>query len=230
MKLVKNDLYLLLLDEGAEIKIKSIVAEKLINGNYDLFEIHTKNDIDFNNQFVTLAYYPLTKEAKELEGLPKLPNPFEEVDVEKLAFNYTLPSGFNRTDAGVSIMEAFIAGYKAAQSKSKQFSLEDMIGFTKYYIINHAIPYELDVISGKITDEQKVKILQSDIDKDWNELAQKYIQSLSTQQLPSEFIPEYENKCWCLKPMSGGCFECTKMLKTITNLEGKQELVGIFKY
>ena len=59
------------------------------------------------------------------------------------------------------------------------------------------------------------------------------IQSLSTQQLPKEFIPEtycnYGDEC-----PSKGAYDkqhlCDVRLKTIKNSEGKKELVGKYLY
>jgi hypothetical protein len=54
----------------------------------------------------------------------------------------------------------------------------------------------------------------------------EYIQSLSTQQLPKEFIPEYKD---FLEGGLGNPIE-VRRFKTITNSEGKQEIQGTYKY
>lgn len=231
LQLVKTKDYLLLIDEEAEIN--NYIIAKDLSGIAKIKEykrahilaIEVLQDVELgisyyqkSNWIKIIAYRKLNEKAKELD-LPLLPNPFKDkVDVERLAEEYLQKwRGLNNVHLS-NIIHAdrckndFIAGYKTAQSK--QFSLEDMIGFAKYYILKHAIPYELDVISGKITDEQKVQMLQNDIDYDWNELAQKYIQSLSTQQLPKEFIPEYY----------------TNGDMIVKNRNGVRELIGTYKY
>lgn len=62
---------------------------------------------------------------------------------------------------------------------------------------------------------------------------EEIIQSLSTQQLPKEFIPEYIGGGEYLAGEIGGneiWAEYPKELKTITNSEGRQELVGKYQY
>lgn len=72
----------------------------------------------YNEDNKACCYYPLTKEAKELD-LPLLPNPFEEVDVEKLSQNKWDELS---KDLGLSVNSeitwkgGFQHGYKAAQS------------------------------------------------------------------------------------------------------------------
>lgn len=99
------------------------------------------------------------------EHLPELP-PFEEIDIEKLAMEY---AGKQRYwSQGVS--NAFIAGYKAAQSKSKQFSLEDM----------EAAFEAGDAACIHRVVQQRTDYMTFD----------KFIQSLSTQQPSQQFTLE----------------------------------------
>lgn len=98
--------------------------------------------------------------------------------------------------------EGFRDGYKAAQSK--QFSLEDM---------KKAIEFSYN--AGRRLERKAVSP-----DFNFKIYREELIQSLSTQQLPKEFIPEYEAKT------EFGPFK----LKTITNSQGKEELVGTYKY
>lgn len=225
MKLITTKDYLLLINEEAEIKVKDKVwwedpEDGLTSQLNTAIEVH--EDLIFMSEAnaseieafphevsLVIAYYPLKEEAKELD-LPLLP-PFEEIDVEKLVFDYTLPNGFNRTDAGVSIMKAFIAGYKAAQSKG-QYSLEDMLD---------AFEYGLSKPEFQLTRKLKEDLTI-------------FVKLLSTQQLPKEFIPEYEykeiiEKVDELSDKIGVTPKVTKLyktLKTITNSEGKQEIQG----
>lgn len=169
MKLVKTDLYLLLIDEEAEIKegnyyfanqwvmLCSKVDEgskyPYLNqyGNYD--SIHWKG--------IIIAYYPLTKEAKELD-LPLLPKPFDITLEIKTAFKETFPIFEEKNSI---LEEGFEYGYKAAQSK-QSFSLEDM----------------------KKAWEFGVLYTKGSIGQSQNYTFDKLIESLSTQQLPKGFI------------------------------------------
>lgn len=66
-----------------------------------------------------------------------------------------------------------------------------------------------------------VEFNQSEFDK----LTEKYFQSLSTQRLPKNFIPEMIVKG------KGDLFENVKPEpKVIVNADGKEELVGTYNY
>jgi hypothetical protein len=220
MKLVKNDMYLLLIDEEVEIKEgtkwvydkdKPSITPLLGNTNI------VKEGI-IKGWFVKIiAYYPLTKEAKELD-LPLLPS--FQVDIEKLACEkYSIKEGLNDYDEryynshNVAKAEAFIDGYKASQSK--QFTLEDMKKAIEMARKMDCSNFEYYGFCEKAYTDEEI------------------IQSLSTQQLPSEFIPEtycsYGDDC-----PSKGAYDkqhlCNVKLKTITNSEGKQEIQGTYKY
>jgi hypothetical protein len=136
-------------------------------------------------------------------------------------------------------------GYKAAQSNSKQFSLEDIKTVIKWLNKNYS-SVEDELFKPYVGREDEVP--DNFFNDVYEETLNRGIQSLSTQQLPSEFIPEYiwewfnnvNNTGWenispsdmdaiiahGLKPQP----EFRKRLKTITNSEGKQELVGTWKY
>src|SRR5690606_2288457 len=89
-KLIKTKDYLLLIDEKAEIKEGDYYFSK--NNNIvttcDSKEEAKECAVLRHNDFKIIAYYPLSKEAEELD-LPLLPNPFKEkeIDAEKLACN-----------------------------------------------------------------------------------------------------------------------------------------------
>lgn len=210
-KLTSNGIYLLFIDEEAEINLADFITDK-----YNVWK--WRDDSSLLGRKKVLAYYPLTKEAKEFD-LPLLPNPFEEVNTdiaekaEKYAWNCK-----NEFTTKVKVNELvkastrdFIAGHKAAQSK--QFSLEDMKkAFNAGYDLNTweqlGIPNE---------------------ERDYlNEY--EYIQSLSTQRLPKEFIPDTEFVNEDYEPAGCDFPDRKEVLKTITNSEGKQELVGTYKY
>lgn len=235
-KLIRTTDYLLLIDEEAEIKENDYL---LLNNEHPEGRIRkcfhlTNNNALWNGKdwntlkgkhffidpkesegwgFVTeleckkiIAYYPLTKEVKELD-LPLLPNPFE-IDTYKM-FEIV-----DRTcKKGGYEHWLFDQGYMAAQSK--QFSLEDMKKAIKMareqsepYYGGGGLVLPEPIYEDKHTEEE-------------------IIQSLFTQQLPKEFIPEYTE---AVSSKWGYGAPIDYILKTITNSEGKQELVGIYKY
>lgn len=215
-KLISTQDYLLLIDEEAEIKGSPFLCYNPLKITWDddvvLYQ-GAMPEYNYRGLQKIIAYYPLTKEAKELD-LPLLPNPFEGVDVEKLACKkYDIKEAINDYDEryynshNVAKAEAFIEGYKAAQAKG-QFSLEDM----------------------KKAIEMATHINPFDTSRFYS--SEEIIQSLSTQRLPKEFIPSYKIDCVKVN-CNGECGECNymeKILKTITNSEGKEELVGTYKY
>lgn len=246
-KLIQTKDYLLLIDEEAEIKENDYL---LLNNEHPKGRIRkcfhlTNNNALWNGKdwntlkgkhffidpkesegwgFVTeleckkiIAYYPLTKEAKELD-LPLLPNPFieeiEEIDentyLKNIGHECFLQMKKLNPSGGIRefIRMAVEFGYKAAQSK--QFSLED---------VKKAIEMARGN-SGRFR-------LADDISFDYTE--EQIIQSLYTQNLPKEFIPEYEI-VYSSKELADKVFIYEEVFKTITNSEGKQELVGIYKY
>lgn len=221
-KLIQIEDYLLLINEEAEIKEGDIVYRdtgvvfKITNERISYYrEVIPKT---VHKIYKCLAYYPLTKEAKELD-LPLLPNPFEEVDIERLADKWFLINNYNKEDLihshtipnCITNKNLFIEGYKAAQSK--QFSLDDMRKAIEMAREQDCSNFEYYGFCEKSYTDEEI------------------IQSISTQQLPSEFIPEYENvDIGELVDMNGNYNgENVKQLKTITNSEGREELVGTYK-
>lgn len=228
-KLIKTTDYLLLIDEEAEIKKGDyrIMIDKT-SILYGQFEKHIGNH-ECNEQWCKIiAYYPLTRETEELD-LPLLPNPFEkDVDYEQLEIQYYKELENRKEKAknfkGQAVgrhpdiltsheihakVSGFIEGYKAAQSKN--FSLEDV---KKAFI-------QGTHWKQKWNKEIEDSINEPDIDK--------YLKSLSTQQLPKEFIPTYIKE---RKPNTdiNGDDAWIETLKTTTNSEGKQEIVGKYQY
>lgn len=222
MELLQAKDYLLFIDKGTEIKEGDIVVHNF-GMSYEIEEPCDKDNLKSNTRYKIIAYRKLNSEAKEL-NLPELP-PFEEVDIEKLALEEVIKISkeqFLPLGVLVYVGKGFIAGYKAAQ-QSKQFSLEDIINFTKW-LDKEEIPYEdgsfIKYFNGQ---DNKVSI-------EW--LFNKYLSS--TQQLPKEFIPEFIDngeEDWIGDDINGEPFWNEKLeLKTITNSEGKVELVGTYKY
>lgn len=207
MKLVKTDLYLLLIEENIEVCRGQY---RFLNNKVEL--IHEGHNYPYKGEKI-IAYRPLTTEAKELD-LPLLPNPFKEDEFQKsyqIVFNY-VNSGIRNYEAMMELIEL----KKIAQSK--QFSLED---------IKKAFLQGCHNMSDYIEGENESK------DYDIYEESDLYIQSLSTQQLPKGFIPEYIGGGEYLAGEIGGneiWAEYPKELKTITNSEGKQEIQGRYVY
>lgn len=167
-RLINTPKYLLLIDKEAEIKIGQYVP------GYDGYSgkiidvLKVTNLEQFHTcELIVLAYYPLTKEAKELD-LPILPDPIKERSIDSFAAELAekkFPLPDREYYDSWQRRNGFIEGYKAAQSK--QFNLEEVI----------KIITEESYGAGSINrDEYKTRILLK-------------IQSLSTQQLlPKDFI------------------------------------------
>ena len=214
-KLIQTKDYLLLIDEEAEIKENTYrvhIHYKTLNEPHHRLE-HGENT--FDSWKLVIAYYPLNSEAKELD-LPLLPNPFiEEIDentyLKNIGHECFLQMKKLNPSGGIRefIRMAVEFGYKAAQSK--QFSLDDM---KKAFEVG--TNYGIYLRGGSYDHRDNI---------DWED----YEKSLSTQQLPKEFIPEYEI-VYSSKELADKGFIYEEVFKTITNSEGKQELVGIYKY
>jgi hypothetical protein len=163
MKLIKTNDYLLLIDEKAEI----------VGGGYFYRKAGTDSMVEGVDRAgpgeliygypEIVGYYPLTKEAKELD-LPLLPKFDKGVDIEKLAIE-KYPRQIKSIQGARE--EGFIAGYKAAQS-DKQFSLEDVKRIS--YCLRTGFDLNGDRIISNEVEDLIVEL------------------SLSTQQLPKEFI------------------------------------------
>jgi hypothetical protein len=145
MKIVKLTEEHYILVDDSEIKVGDIVAEKLLTGGYELFEIHTQNDIDKTTQkVITHSTQPLENInfVDEAEGniIPKIkPLPLSEVkellgvvDVEKKAEKWhnsvdsTYPDVWNRRKE--SYKAAFESGYYQSleDNKERKYTKEDM--------------------------------------------------------------------------------------------------------
>lgn len=232
MKILNTDMYLLLIDEESEIKKGDYILEKGLIIN--IFPDYLTN-LDECSKII--AYRKLNKEAKELD-LPLLP-PFEEDNIEKLADNYAVDTQKVHPADSFIAKQSYIEGYKAAQSK--QFSLEDVINYSNWLsqwlsynkykkVIDGAKPYGIGEL---ISNKDLIKMFVAGLPPSNPPLNQETIQSLSIQQLPSEFIPEYIGGGEYLAGEIGGneiWTEYPKELKTITNSEGKEELVGVWKF
>lgn len=235
LELKQTENYLLLIDKEAEIKkndYKVMIDKKSLF--YEQFEKHLGTYCCNEQWGKIIGHYPLNDTAKELD-LPLLPNPFKNNNEiggngfnEKLWEDYRKP--LNRSISHLE-REAFIAGYKV---QTKQFNLED---------IENAITQSYFAM--KITIHDKYNNSENGLEN----LKQDIISSLSTKQLPKEFIPEYEYYYHSSKEfyIDAKFVKCSKEqyelikeeipscpikveLKTIINSESKQELVGTYKY
>lgn len=198
MKILNNDMYLLLIDEEAETKPNkyalNIASKEVYKTSYSY-----RNLDKITGARSIIAYRKLNEEAKELD-LPELP-PFE-LDVEKLA-----EDKYGKYEPSIDfpnkyLRVGFIEGYKAAQSK--RFTLDDV---KKAFHTGR-------LYQGREGDTSLEEI----------------IQSLSTQQLPKEFIPDYQQVRDLDNRDINGDYNSKLVLKTITNSEGKEVLVGTYKY
>lgn len=69
MNLIKINTDHYVVVDDSEIKAGDVVAEKLITGEYELFEIHNTNDIDSSSQkVITHSTQPLSEECKTCTG------------------------------------------------------------------------------------------------------------------------------------------------------------------
>lgn len=230
MKLTNTRQYLILVDENNEIKkgdYGQLVARPDMIWKFDDKKIDVyKNDGVGANKIV--AYYPLAKDVKELD-LPLLPEFHKEANIKNIALSlykeplnkegekrtklvgsYGNPYGFNKW------FKAFKVGYKTAQSK--QFSLEDIESAMKM-----ALAYGFALRSTSLRTHSEV---ESEFYK--TEQNNKIIRSLVTQQLPKEFIPEYEKEHD--DTVSFPKMRDSEMVKVRKNSEGKKELIGTYKY
>ena len=179
LNLIQTNDYLFLIDEEAKITSNCLhLYDK--NNPLCIYSAHQFDESVWYEFKRIISYYSLTKEAKELD-LPLLPNPFEK-NIEDLCQNFWMSKHNPNISRQEQIFNAFKSGYRAAQSK--QFSLEDIkkaIEMARRGISSNIGEFDLNALYG-IQDLKDVNHKYSDFD---------IIQSLSTQQLPKEFFPEY---------------------------------------
>lgn len=253
MKLITTKDYFLLIDEEAEKQFNNYVNNidnsgisritALKSAYIQLINVATgvEGAIGYYQQSEVekiIGYYPLTKEAKELD-LPLLPNPFEEkvdIIIQARNFNKQVKNPHSNYDKEYQVWErAYIEGFDDGLTQSdKQFSLDDMFSFAIFCCDKHVLDdSDKDNIKWVSAFSKRPHLTNQQMFDNW--------QSPSTQQLPKEFIPEY-NKCtgMCMIVAHDhkgedeeSCFlTCCRRaeLQTITNSEGKEELVGTYKY
>lgn len=130
MRLIKLSEDQYVLTDDSDISIGNIVAEKLLTGKYELFTIHTLNDIDKSTQKkIAYSTQPESLGTGWMQSvLPLLLSEVKEVlgvvDVEKKAWKY---NPVKKLDAEF-IRAAYICGYNECleDNKEKKYTEEDM--------------------------------------------------------------------------------------------------------
>jgi hypothetical protein len=132
MKKLSEEHYIVMGD--SEIKVGDIVAEKLLTGKYELFTIHTLNDIDRQTQKkITHSTQPeslgmgwmqsvqplFLSEVKELLG---------EVDVEEKADLWSIDINEVHPADSYIAKKGYMKGYKESleDNKERKYTEEDM--------------------------------------------------------------------------------------------------------
>ena len=149
MNLIKINTEHYVIVDDSEIKEGDVVAEKLITGEYELFEIHNTNDIDSSSQkVITHSTQPLSEECKTCTGyceqcvdktkplsLQEVKELIGEVDVEKKAEEYAdfsndyVPLAFGEK-FNTTTKRDYLAGYNQAleANKEKKYTRDEVHG------------------------------------------------------------------------------------------------------
>lgn len=147
-------------------------------------------------------------------------------DIEQILFDYDNVDWSKREHKQPTIIMKEWLKEKIQSLPNQQFSLEDLIAFGKKCFYKGFDKSEND---------------DSNCYTAWREENSGLVQTLSTQQLPKKFIPEYDvvyfhgsgyytESQLSLKERETHSFMKEQRLKTITNSEGKEELVGVWKF
>jgi hypothetical protein len=116
--------------DDSEIKVGDIVAEKLLTGGYELFTIHTPNDIDkVRQKKVTHSTQPLEWFGGEIIFLSEVKELIGVVDVESRALKPAIKYIEIYTDANTfDFRKGYEKGYNEAleDNKEKKYTKEDM--------------------------------------------------------------------------------------------------------
>ena len=137
--IIKTDKYLLILGdtfiwEGNE---PYFVAEKLVDGRYDVFQIDNVNDWDTSNQFKILAHLPLSADnLKNIPLLPPIKNEYTEEDLRKIfSRGWELRERYNGSDRN-GYEENYPSNWKDMDYEERQdwFYEQELKSLTKYPI------------------------------------------------------------------------------------------------
>jgi hypothetical protein len=205
-KIIETPEYLLAVSDK-EIKELDTVYNQIPNS---IKKVKSKEELNLvktinerANEIQKIIAYQPKGNAPELD-LPLLPEMFVENNVKKLAENYTS----NETDKTLKLISkySFRDGHKAA---TKVYTEEDL---------RNAINMGIDLWMNSMTDNS-AELTESDY--------QQIIQSLKqSKTTPKWFVAEMEEVA---KPMPWIHIK-TWELKTTTNSEGKQVLVGTYLF
>ena len=148
-----------------------------------------------------IAHRPL-KDASILEGVPLLPE-FSQEDVEKLAFNQLFPV-WNSKDILENLEQSQIEAFKKGYNKAKEtykYTEEDLI--------------------------KAIELAQTPSDYDSFPLIDEVMQSLQQSKRPKYFETVCDcQECGANKTNLSLDMGCENKIATITNSQGKVELVG----
>ena len=130
MKLIKmSDTHYIIVDDS-QINIGDIVAEKLLTGRYELFEIHTLNDIDKQTQKKVTHSTQLDKGMGNVTfiSLSEVEELVNGYSVEKMANLHAVKSGCQYREDLVRISKAYQKGFNNHKElvKDKLFTIKDM--------------------------------------------------------------------------------------------------------
>lgn len=211
-KFLKIKDYLLLLDLTTKPKLGDWVSDQ-----YEIPDVPFKLDEEYfrigYEADLIVAHLPLNN-APILEGVDFLP----EIEYFKILASDGSKQLCHSLDVtkAESLVVGFEEGYKAAQSK--QYSKEDMINAFNM---------------GQST--YKESFLHKNGEERRRETKEKFIQSLSTQQLPIDFVPSFGLKRIITGYCPGGEVEGTYVedknkLKTIVNSQGQRVVQGEYKF
>lgn len=255
MELINNKDYLLLINEEETINKGDLCYSADLMDESEL-HICVIPDNCKNLCNKVIAYYPIIETAKEL-NLPLLPNPFKSIDIwEKGKESY---QKFKSLNGDHYHSNSYLNGFNEAYTsiESKQFSLDDVKKLFKDYfkwciegnatLINTAL---MDVNINRFFDIFESQI-QNQLPKEFipeYKIEYETVQFIDNKDLTKTFFKgiEYDNlskdigvtvrdsngKIWTFPTYKR--FEIIKPkikeLKIIKNSEGKQELLGNYKY
>lgn len=247
-KLVNTEDYILLIDEESEtaegygLNLKSLEVDKTRSCYKALYKI--------TNTKKVIAYYPLAKEAKELD-LALLPNPFRKT--------------IKKSDRNRMVLENFVLDYTHQNIDEAKGNAKNMYNHIDTYIDEDhvdGVAGDSEITFGQFSLEDMINAFENGLNsyKDSlndchsnseprrEDLKKQFIESISIQQLPKEFVPDYtwewfndiNDAGWeNISPSDMDAIiahglvprpQFRKKLKTITNSEGKQELAGTYQF
>lgn len=146
MKLIKLSADHYVLTDDSEIRIENIVAEKLLTGKYELFDIHTLNDIDkVRQKKIMRSTQPIEYEVVDVTptgdaitdcvyrkiqslSLSEVKELLGVVDVEKKALEINPVELDEDWDKNKQYRDEWISGYNQAleDNKERKYTEEDM--------------------------------------------------------------------------------------------------------